>query len=113
MTSENPPTSGFAARMAFATRKDRADDVRRARVTLQVVAVTLAWLVIVPILLVYGLTGTHRGHDVFTLAALLNLVLPFAGAVIATRNRRFAIGGFYVVLTLLMIVPAVAIARVG
>jgi len=99
--------------MAFARQKDPADDVRRTRVTLQVVAVTLSWLVIVPILLVYGLTGQPRDDDVFLFAAFLTVLLPFAGAVVATRNRRFGLGGAYVVLTLLMVIPAVWIVRAG
>ena len=99
--------------MAFARQRDPADDVRRTRVTLQVIAVTLAWLVIVPIIVIYGMTGRRRDGDVFTLAAFLMVLLPFAGAVIATRNRRFGLGGAYVVLTLLMVIPAVWIARAG
>ena len=99
--------------MAFARQRDPADGLRRTRVTLQVVAVTLSWLVIVPILLVYGLTGQHRDGDVFLLAALLTVVLPFACAVIATRGRRFGLGGAFVVLTLLMVIPAVWIVRAG
>lgn len=99
--------------MAFAREKDPADGVRRVRVALQVVAVTLAWLVIVPILLVYGLTGQPRDDDIFLLAALLTVLLPFTGAVIATRSRRFGLGGAYVVLTLLTVIPAVWIVRAG
>jgi hypothetical protein len=73
--------------------------------------VTLAWLVVVPLLMIYGLTGEKRDGDVFTLAAFLTVLGPFIAAVIGTRNQRFGIGGTYVVLTLLMIFPAVAIAR--
>ncbi|NMO53207.1 hypothetical protein HH310_18660 [Actinoplanes sp. TBRC 11911] len=97
--------------MAFALHKDPADAVRRTRVTLKVVMVTLAWLVIVPLLMIYGWTGETRDDDVFTLAAFLIVLGPFTAAVIATRNQRFGIGATYVVLTLLMIFPAVAIAR--
>jgi hypothetical protein len=110
---EDGRTGDFAARMAFALRKDPAEAQRRTHVTLQVVLVTLAWLVFVPLLLIYGLTGPHRGGDVFTLAAVLTLALPFAGAVIATRNQRFTLGGGYLVLTLLMILPSLAIAHAG
>ena len=99
--------------MAFARERDPADDVRRTRVTLQVVAVTLTWLVIVPITVIYGMTGQRRDGHVFTLAGLFTVLLPFAGAVIATRSRRFGLGGAYVVLTLLMVLPAVWIARAG
>jgi hypothetical protein len=99
--------------MAFALHKDPADAVRRTRVILKIVMVTLAWLVVVPLLLIYGLTGETRDGDVFTLAAFLTVLGPFIAAVIGTRNQRFGIGGTYVVLTLLMIFPAVAIARVA
>jgi hypothetical protein len=108
-----PETSDFATRMAFALEKDPADDVRRTHVNLKVVAVTLAWLVIVPILIVYGLTGRHRDDHVMTLAALGTMLGPFVAAVIGVRNRRSGIGGFYVVLTLLMVIPAVWIVRAG
>jgi hypothetical protein len=99
--------------MAFARHKDPADAVRRTQITLQVVVVTLAWLVTVPLLVVYGLTGPRRGHDVFSLAAFLTVLGPFLAAVIGTRNQRFGIGGTYIVLTFLMIVPAIAIAHAG
>jgi hypothetical protein len=99
--------------MAFARQKDPADRVRRTRVTLQVVAVTLTWLVTVPILLIYGLTGQSRDDDVFLLAAFLTVLLPFVGSVVATRGRRFGLGGAYVVLTLLMVIPAAWMIRAG
>jgi hypothetical protein len=73
--------------------------------------VTLAWLVVVPLLLIYGWTGPERGGGAFSLAAFLTVLGPFIAAVIGTRNQRFGIGGTYIVLTLLMIVPAVLIAR--
>jgi hypothetical protein len=113
VTSEERQAGGYATRMAFALEKDPADAVRRTQVTLRIVAVTLGWLVLVPILVVYGLTGKHRDSDVFSLAALLNLLLPFAASVIATRNRRFGVGGLYIVLTLLMVIPAAALVHAG
>jgi hypothetical protein len=113
VTTEDQPAEGFASRMAFALHKDPADAVRRTQVTLQVIVVTLAWLVTVPLLIVYGLTGSRRGHDVFSLAAFLTVLGPFLAAVIGTRNQRFGIGGTYIVLTFLMILPAIAIAHAG
>jgi len=113
VTIEDQPADGYAARMAFATAKDPADIERRTRVTLRVVLVTLAWLVVVPILIGYGLTGQRRDDGALRLAAFLTLVGPFVAAVIATRHRRFGIGGAYIVLTLLMVLPAVLIARAG
>ena len=110
-TEERAAKDGFAARMAFALRKDPADSVRRTQVTLKIIMVTLAWLVTVPLLILYGVTGRERGNGVFVLAALLTVLGPFIAAVIATRNQRFGIAGTYIVLTLLMIFPAVAIAR--
>jgi hypothetical protein len=99
--------------MAFALHKDPAEPFRRTMLHLQITAVTLAWLVAVPILVVYGLTGTEPGGRVFLVAALLTLVFPFSAAVLATRRQRFGIGAAYIVLTLLMVVPAMAIARAG
>ena len=113
VTTEKERTSDFALRMAFALEKDPAETERHTRDTLLIVTVTLAWLVLVPLLVVYGLTGTRRGEDVFSVAAGLTLLLPFVAAVIATRARRFSVGGVYIVLTLLMIIPALAIARAG
>lgn len=113
MAPEEQRTSDFAMRMAFALQKEPGEDQRRTHVTLKIVMVTLAWLVIVPIMVVFGLTGQQRGGDVFTMAALVNLVLPFSAAVIATRNRRSGLGGFFIVLTLLMILPSLAIGHAG
>jgi hypothetical protein len=106
-------TSDFAMRMAFALEKDPTEGPRRTHVTLKVVMVTLAWLVVVPLMVVYGMTGPRRGSDIFTVAALANLVLPFSAAVIATRNRRSGVAGLYIVLTLLMILPSLAISHAG
>ena len=113
MAPEEQRTNDFAMRMAFALEKEPGEDQRRTHVTLKIVMVTLAWLVVVPLMVVYGLTGKHRGDEVFTLAALVNLVLPFSAAVIATRNRRSGVAGLYIVLTLLMILPSLAIGHAG
>ncbi len=113
MTAEKERTSDYALRMAFALEKEPGEDERRTRDTLLIVTVTLAWLVLVPLLLVYGLTGDRPGGHVFSVAAALTLLLPFIAAVIATRARRFSAGGAYIVLTLLMIVPALAMVRAG
>jgi hypothetical protein len=110
---EEQRTSDFATRMAFALQKEPGEDQRRTHVTLKVVMVTLAWLVVVPLMVVYGFTGQQRGDDIFTLAAFANLVFPFSAAVIATRNKRSGVAGFYIVLTLLMILPSLAIAHAG
>lgn len=111
MTTEEGPADGFAARMAFALEKDPAEPARRTHLHLKLTAVTLAWLVSVPILLVYGFTGAHRAENVFDLAACLTMLGPFVAAVIATKNHRFGWGGAYIVLTLLMALPAAAIFR--
>jgi hypothetical protein len=102
--------SGFALRVALAKLEDRRDVRRRTEVTLQVVLVTLIWLVSLALLVGWGLTGSpgaERG-----LAALVAIVLPFVAAVIATRNGYVWLGGAYVVLTLSM-VPALGIAGLG
>lgn len=99
--------------MAFARAEDPADASLRTHVSLQVVVVTLAWLVLVPILVIYGLTGAARDGGALRAAAFLVMLGPFVAAVIGTRNRRFGIGGAYVVLTLLMVLPAVFLARLS
>lgn len=111
MTTEDQPAEGFAARMAFARQKDPSEGARRTHLHLKLIAVTLAWLVVVPMLLVYGLTGPARAGDALDLAAFGTLLGPFVAAVIATKNNRFGLGGAYVVLTLVMVVPAAAIIR--
>ena len=115
VTTEDQPASparaGYAARMAFALQKDPAEPARRTHLHLKLIAVTLAWLVAVPLLLAYGLTGHHRGDDIFDLAAFITLLGPFTAATIATKNHRFGWGGAYIVLTLLMVFPAAAITR--
>ncbi|WP_433367461.1 hypothetical protein ACQPZX_39660 [Actinoplanes sp. CA-142083] len=102
MTTEDQPANGFAARMAFARQTDPLEAPRRTHLHLKLIAVTLAWLVSVPLLSISGLLD---------LAALLTLLGPFVAAVIATKNHRFGLGGGYIVLTLLMVLPAVALSR--
>jgi hypothetical protein len=111
VTTEHQPAEGFAARMAFARQKDPLEPARRTHLHLKLIAVTLAWLVAVPLLLVYGLIGPRRAHDVLDLAAFVTLLGPFVAAVMATKNRRFGLGGGYIVLTLLMVLPAVVLTR--
>jgi hypothetical protein len=111
VTTEDQPATGFAARMAFALEKDPSDEVRRTNVNLWLIVITLAWAVVVPILVVYGLSGRQRGSSVFTLAAFAVLLGPFAAAVLATRSQRFGLAGVYIVVTLLMIFPALAVLR--
>jgi hypothetical protein len=111
VTREDQQSDSFAARMAFALRKDPAEDAYRTHLHLKIVAVTLAWLVLVPLLLIYGVTTHHSGDEIFDVAAFATILGPFIAAVMATKNHRTGIGGAYVVLTLLMALPAVAIAR--
>ena len=113
MAPEEQRTSDFAMRMAFALEKDPTEGPRRTHVTLKIIMVTLAWLVVVPLMVVFGLTGKEHGDEIFTVAGLANLVLPFSAAVIATRNKRSGVAGLYIVLTLLMIVPSLAIGHAG
>jgi hypothetical protein len=113
VTTEDQPANSFAARMAFARAVDPADASRRTHITLLVLAVTLAWLVAVPILVGFGLTGAETSPGVLRFAAFLTVLGPFIAAVIGTRNHRFGIGGAYTVLTLLMVLPAVFIARLA
>ena len=111
MTTGDQPAEGFAARMDFALQKDPLEAPRRTHLHLKLIAITLTWLVAVPLLIVYGLTGPGRTDDVLDLAALGTLLGPFAAAVLATKNGRFGLGGGYIVLTLLMVLPAAAISR--
>lgn len=111
VTPEDQPADGFAARMAFALQKDPNEGARRTHLHLKLLAITLTWLVTVPILLIFGLTGGQRGDTIFDWAAFLTILGPFVAAVTATKNRRPGLGGAFVVLTLLMTLPALAIVR--
>jgi hypothetical protein len=111
VTTKDQPADGFAARMSFALQKDPTEGARRTHLYLKLTAVTLAWLVAVPLLLLYGLTAPDRPENVFDATAFLTLLGPFIAAVIATKNHRFGLGGAYVVLTLLMVLPAAGMTR--
>jgi hypothetical protein len=111
VTAEEQQPSGFALRVALAKLEDRRETARRTGVVLQVVAITLFWLVSLALLIGWGLTGTAGGER--DVAALLAVVVPFVAAVIATRHGRVWVGGAYVVLTLAMVVPALGIAGLG
>jgi hypothetical protein len=108
VTLEDQPNTGFAMRMALAKLEDRHTLSRRTDVVLQVTAVTLAWLVLLALLLGWGMTG-HAGGERW-LAALIAVVLPFVAGVIATRNGLVWLGGLYVALTLVMVLPALGVA---
>jgi hypothetical protein len=111
VTAEEQQPSGFALRVALAKLEDRRETARRTDVVLQVVAITLFWLVSLALLIGWGLTGTAGGER--DVAALLAVVVPFVAAVIATRHGRVWVGGAYVVLTLAMVLPALGIAGLG
>ncbi|HET6531515.1 MAG TPA: hypothetical protein VFH03_13040 [Actinoplanes sp.] len=98
-------------RVALAKIEDPREAVRRQEVALRIVAITLFWLVSLALLIGWGLTG--RPGVERDLAALLAIVVPFAAAVVATKNGRFWLGGTYVVLTLAMVLPAMGIAGLG
>ena len=66
-----------------------------------------------PLLLGSGLTDRGRDSGVFPIAGPLTVLLPFVAAVMATRSGRFGPDGAYVVLTLLMVPPAVGITQLG
>jgi hypothetical protein len=108
VTLEDRPDTGFAMRMALAKLEDRHELSRRTDVVLQVTAITLAWLVLVALLLGWGMTGPAGGER--WLAALITVVLPFVAGVIATRNGLVWLGGLYVALTLVMVLPALGVA---
>jgi hypothetical protein len=100
-------------RSAREIRAERQAAALRSRVALKVAFVTLLWLVSVSMLLGWGLTGPEIQPGTLLAAALLAVLLPFAGAVIATRHGQFFLGGVYVVLTLAMVLPALTMARAG
>jgi hypothetical protein len=100
-------------RSAREVRQDRRAAALRTEVALKVTLVTLVWLVSVSLLLGWGLTGPEKQPGTVLLAALLAVVLPFVGAVIATRHGRYFLGGVYVVLTLAMVLPALSMVRAG
>jgi hypothetical protein len=105
----------LAKQEARARREDPREAARRTEVNLWVALVTLSWLVSVSMLLGWVLSSPGplpRGGGTATgLASVLIVLLPFVAAVIATKSRRFWLGGGYVVLTLVMVLPAIAIAR--
>jgi hypothetical protein len=94
-------------------RAGRLRAARCAEVKLKVTAITLAWLVSVAMLLGWGLANKGRDDVTNATAALVAIVLPFVSAVIATRNRMPLLGGVYVVVTLLMVFPALGIVQGG
>jgi hypothetical protein len=99
-------------RTAAEIEQDARDAARRADVGLKVTAVTLLWLVSVSLLLGFGLT-TRDPDRTNAAAALVAIVLPFVGAVIATRNRMPVLGGVYVVVTLAMATVVVMVPALG
>ena len=99
--------SGFAARIAWAKTEPRDEVARRAHVVLRVIAVTLAWLVSLALLLGWQ-HAAGAGNTTYP-AAFVAIFFPFVAAVIATRHHQFRLGGAFVVLTLVMVFPAMAI----
>jgi hypothetical protein len=104
--------SDFAMRVALAKQADRRAAARRADLVLRVTALTLLWLVSVSLLVGLGVANGARAGESsapFVLAAAVAVLLPFVVAVIATRLGEVWIGGAYVVLTLVMVIPALGI----
>jgi hypothetical protein len=97
--------------------RDEQDAARRAGVWLQVTFVTLLAMVTISLLLGWRLTGRGSSDGTDWAAAGLALLLPFVGAVIATRNHMPVLGGVYVVVTLAVaialttVIPAVGFLR--
>jgi hypothetical protein len=91
----------------------RREAARRTEVGLRVGAVTLAWLVSVSLLVGWGVANKGRDEGTNSAAALLTVVLPFVSAVIATRSRMPVLATCYVVVTLVMVFPALGIVRGG
>ena len=110
-----PPLSRIdvGQRSEHEIRADRRAAALRTEVALKVTLVTLLWLVTVSLLVGWGVTGPERQPGTLLLAALAAVVLPFVGAVIATRNGRYFLGGVYAALTLAMVLPALSLVRAG
>ena len=102
-----------AVRSPSEIRADRRAAALRTEVALKVTLVTLVWLVTVSLLVGWGVTGPERQPGTLLLAALAAVVLPFVGAVIATRIGRYFLGGVYAALTLAMVLPALSLVRAG
>lgn len=110
----SPLTRGtMVHRTAQEVREDRRAAARRAEAALHILLVTLLWLVSVPFLLGWGLLGAEPQPGTLFFAALLAVLLPFVGAVIATRSGLYFTGGCYAVLTLVMVLPAISMVRAG
>jgi hypothetical protein len=92
---------------------DRREAARRAEVALRIIAVTLAWLVSVSMLIGWGVANPGRDRGTNAAAALLTVLLPFVSAVTATRNRMPVLATCFVVVTLVMVFPALGIVRGG
>ncbi len=101
------------SKSASELRAERRAAAVRTEVALKVTLVTLVWLVSVSLLVGWGVTGPERQPGILLLAALTAIVLPFVGAVIATRHGQFFLGGVYAVLTLAMVLPALSLIRAG
>ena len=89
-----------------------------------VAVLSLLWFVTVPPLVLFGFFASlsftvepnpdaGRGAVCFVAAGILTVLLPLAAALVAYRGRRPALGGVYLVLTLLLSVPGVALAGTG
>ncbi|WP_305782511.1 hypothetical protein [Symbioplanes lichenis] len=92
-------------------RADRRAAARRVEAALRIAVVTIAWLVLVPFLLGWGVLGAERSAAAILLAAMCAIVLPFTAAVLATRVGLFFTSGCYAVLTLVMVIPAISMVR--
>jgi hypothetical protein len=106
-----------STRSADEVRRDERDAARRADAWVQVTFVTLLAMVTISLLLGWRLTGRGSSDGTDWAAAGLALLLPFVGAVIATRNHMPVLGGVYVVVTLgvaialTTVIPAVGFLR--
>ncbi len=94
-------------------RREARAAARRAEVTLQLIAITLLWLVLVSLLLGFGLTTQDPGTS-NVLAALVAVVIPFTGAVLATKAKMPILGGVFAALTLaaaglVILIPALGL----
>jgi hypothetical protein len=110
VTTVDEQQSGFAMRVAQSKIEPRRDVARRTEVALRVTAVTLAWLVTMALLLGWSVASPGPAGAERYVAALIAILLPFVAAVMAVSNHQGRLGGAYIVLTLVMVFPALVIA---
>lgn len=93
-----------------------ADDARWKDAALRVAALTMVWFLSVPPLVLWSFFASlsfegsrnpdaDKGRIGFLVAGILTVLLPLVAGVLAVRGRRPVLGGVYLLLALLMLIP--------